>query len=258
MFRWSFAASPPVLCFGVAVWLASLVLSYAQWRRRGGGTVVLALESLRILIVTLLCLALLKPEAVRDIQRNGQPRVVILSDASGSMKTRDVALDDKSVTTRADWLASAQSTGFWKPLAARASVAVESFAQPPVRSLVDPPPTAPPRGVLKKAPTSTPHWSKSSIERKISEPSSSFPMAIGILGIRRSPPPVKFRAKNIPLYTVGVGSEAYLPDLVLEHARHACLRFARRGNLDPIQDSQSSLSRGQDDTYALFLFHGCR
>ncbi len=50
-------------------------------RRRGATRGVIALETLRMLAVSLLCFALLQPEFVREIARTEEPEIVVLRDA---------------------------------------------------------------------------------------------------------------------------------------------------------------------------------
>jgi hypothetical protein len=65
--HWSFSASPSVSAFAIAGWAACVWLAFLQWRRRGGGARFAAIEGTRLLAVTLVCLALFKPEIVQEI-----------------------------------------------------------------------------------------------------------------------------------------------------------------------------------------------
>ncbi len=87
------------------------------------------MEILRLLIITLICVLLFKPEIVTEIPHTQPPHVVILTDASGSMLTRDVKLDDNTVITRADWLSKNSGVDRWKPLEGKGKVTVENFAR---------------------------------------------------------------------------------------------------------------------------------
>ena len=129
MSRWSFAASLPVLLFGLAAWLASAWLCYANWKRGGRRRATAWLEGLRFTLISLLAFTLLRPEFVRQLQRTESPEVQILTDASGSMKTRDVMLSN-NVISRAEWLGRAQKTEFWKPLEKTAKVNFDEFSAP--------------------------------------------------------------------------------------------------------------------------------
>ena len=80
--------------------------------------------------VDLICAALFKPELVQEIPHTQPPQVVILSDASASMTTRDIATENKTVETRAEWLNANCPPDRWKPLAGKGKVTAASFAAP--------------------------------------------------------------------------------------------------------------------------------
>ena len=126
----TFAAPLMVVVAAVAVLIGAAWLSFENWRRSGRHRVTGFLESIRFLLICLLLFSLLRPEFVRRIERKTTPEIAILTDASGSMKTRDVAASN-AVITRADWLERQVNQQFWKPLETRAKVSVEPFAAPP-------------------------------------------------------------------------------------------------------------------------------
>src|SRR5438132_963303 len=130
MIRWSFSTSPTLMALGAALWLVAAVLCFLQWQQRGRGKIVFALESARMFVITALCIALMKPEMVREIAHTDPPQVVVLMDGSGSMKTRDVTLDEGAVATRGDWLEKKRDVKFWAALETKGKVAVEDFAKP--------------------------------------------------------------------------------------------------------------------------------
>ncbi len=79
--------------------------------------------------MTLLVFTLLRPEYVQRIERNGPPEIAILTDASDSMKTRDLIVSN-AVVSRAQWLDKQKHRQFWRPLEKKAKVSVEDFATP--------------------------------------------------------------------------------------------------------------------------------
>lgn len=112
---WSFASSPWLILLGAAVWLGAAWLCWQNATRRGGKAAVF-MESLRLVIMTLLVFTLFRPELVRRIERKESPQIAVLLDASGSMTTRDVR-GGSNVLTRAEWLAARRATNFgshWK------------------------------------------------------------------------------------------------------------------------------------------------
>ena len=97
----------------------------------GGGAWLAAMEGTRVLAVSLVCLALFKPEIVQEIPHTEQPKVVVLRDVSGSMGTRDVRTQEGAVQTRGQWMAMNAAPASWKPLASKGQLAVEDFGAPP-------------------------------------------------------------------------------------------------------------------------------
>jgi hypothetical protein len=206
MTHWSFTFTGSFIAVTLAAWLLSAVASWLQWKRRGGGVRVLLMEILRLVIITLICLMLFKPEIVREIPHTQPPHVVILSDASGSMQTRDVALDDKTVLTRAEWLKNNAGPEHWKPLADKGKVTLENFAAP------GPNPAADAGTDINDA--------VSKLLSREDNLKAVLLLTDGDWNMGDSPvvAATKYSARNIPIYSIGIGGETPLPDLVLEHS----------------------------------------
>ncbi|PTX92233.1 hypothetical protein DB346_25180 [Verrucomicrobia bacterium LW23] len=244
--RWSFSATPEMWVAAVAILALCGWLSWMQWVRRGRTKRIAVLEAIRLLAVALLCIALLKPELVEELKFTQQPEVLVLWDASGSMASRDIETAT-NVVTRADWLEIKRNAQFWKPLEEKASVVVENFSPPPADS---PSPAAPGAPNSAPAPDATPTPATSSTNSPPAVPGVTPPRAPGAplaptgtdlatalekavqrkgnlkavlvltdgdwnLGGSPVSPAGRLRARNVPVYTVGVGSEVRLPDLAL-------------------------------------------
>ncbi|HEX4084434.1 MAG TPA: hypothetical protein VHY22_05975 [Chthoniobacteraceae bacterium] len=205
--QWSFSASPPVTVFALAGWLVCVWLAVLQWRRRGGGGRLAMIEGTRVLAVTLVCLALFKPEIVQEIPHVEQPKVVILRDVSGSMATRDVRLPDGTVETRAQWLAANATPQRWQPIAAKGQLAVEDFGAPPPPDSNDEDGTDI-GGALSRVLAHTENLK------------AVLLLSDGDWNLGQSPlgAATQYGARDIPIYTIGAGSETPLPDLILDHA----------------------------------------
>jgi hypothetical protein len=207
MNRWSFAASLSVLLFGLIAWLASAWLCYCNWNRGGRRRAAAWLEGLRFTLITLLAFTLLRPEFVRQVQRTESPEVLILTDSSGSMKTRDVVLSN-SVISRAEWLERAQKTEFWKPLEKNAKVTVEDFATPPANTNAT-------TGTIEEG-TDLNRALETVLQRQRNLKAVML-LTDGDWNLGKSPigAATRFRDQSIPIFAVGVGREAPVPDVAL-------------------------------------------
>jgi uncharacterized membrane protein len=195
-----------VTAFAAVGWIVCVWLAILQWRRRGGGAGLAAIEGTRLLAVTLVCVALFKPEIVQEIPHTEQPKVVILRDLSGSMATRDVQTSG-GVQTRAQWMAANATSARWRPLSAKGQLAIEDFGAPP-------PPNSGQEegtdldGALSRTLTRTENLK------------AVLVLSDGDWNLGQSPllAATKFSARDIPIYAVGIGSETPLPDLILDHS----------------------------------------
>lgn len=208
MNRWSFAVSVPVLLFGLLVLGAAGWLCFANWRRNGRRKSVAVLEGLRFLLIALLTFTLLRPEFVQQIRRTETPEVLVLWDASGSMKTRDVILSN-SVISRAEWLDKQRSAQFWKPLEKTAKVIVENFAAPS---------TATNTPAAKADEGTDLNRALETVLQRQRNLKALLLLTDGDWNLGKSPvgTATRFREQNIPIFAVALGREAPVPDLALE------------------------------------------
>ena len=203
--HWDISAPPLVLIFAVVVWCVSAWLCWQNWRRRGGRGVAL-LEGFRFAIISLILFTLLKPEQVRRTERTEQPEVVVLTDATGSMKTRDVVLEGNQVVRREEWLADRHRTNFWKPLTKTAKVVVEEFGKPLTNATAN----AEEGSDLSAA--------LDAVLARQKNLKAVMLLSDGDWNLGASPlsAATKYRTQKVPVYTINVGSERSLPDLVVE------------------------------------------
>ncbi|MBM3875134.1 MAG: VWA domain-containing protein [Verrucomicrobia bacterium] len=208
MSHWSFATSLPLILLGAAVWGAAAWLSWTNWRRRRTRSSAL-LESLRLVIVTLLGFTLLRPEFVKIIQRTEQPEIAVLLDASGSMVSRDIK-QGSNIVTRAAWLGSQRAAKFWAPLERSAKVLVEEFSTPPRGSNVTAAAVADSGTDLNAA--------LDGVLLRSKNLKAVLVLTDGDWNAGKSPlgTATRFREQNVPVFAVGVGAERPLPDLILE------------------------------------------
>jgi len=197
----TFLWTPWSLAISVTIVLVTAGLCLMAWQRSGFAKSQGALEFLRLLIVILLAAMFNQPEWVEEFRPQEKSQVIIMVDDSPSMTTRDVESDVASTgrTTRKEAISALVDEAAWASLTARMDVTIQPFAndESSVRSDLFTP--------LKQAP-------------------EKFNNLIGVVLIsdgdwNEGLPPVDaataLRMKEIPIFTVPVGSPVRLPDVEL-------------------------------------------
>ncbi|MCX6978176.1 MAG: hypothetical protein NTX04_09645, partial [Verrucomicrobia bacterium] len=189
--------------------LASLWFFFRSLHREGHSPKRFALHSLRFLAALLVALTLLRPERVLIKKRSERPRVVVLYDASGSMETKDVVAPEKQMISRAAWIKSQLDAQAFLPLEKQYEVSIEPFAKPPKN---------PPNSNLE---TEVGSDLNAPLDRLLKQYGDLRAVVLLSDGDRNlGPSPVTaataLAQRDIPIFTVGVGSENYLPDLELQ------------------------------------------
>jgi hypothetical protein len=197
----TFLWTPWSLAISAVIILVTAGLCLMAWQRSGYAKSQGVLEFIRLAIVVLLAVMLNQPEWVEEFRPEEKPQVVILVDGSPSMETLDVdsAITGSQRVSRKEAIASLTAESAWASLTDRMDVTVQSFGNAEVgtRSDLFTP--------LKQAP-------------------EKFSNLIGAVLIsdgdwNEGPPPVQaattLRMKEIPIFTVPVGSPVRLPDVEL-------------------------------------------
>ncbi len=207
MTDWSFTVSGPWMLLGLAAWGIAVAFCVVHWRRRANHRATRWLEGLRLAIITLLLITLMRPERVQRIERTEVPEIVVLADASASMETRDLQ-QGTDVLTRRDWLEAQQKREFWRPLEKDARVSFEAFAAPPADAAAADPGTdlnAALEGALAQ---------RKNLKTVIL-------LTDGDWNAGKSPltAAARYREQGVPVFSVTVGRDTPLPDLVLEQVK---------------------------------------
>jgi hypothetical protein len=222
---WSLSPSNTIVAVVLILWLASAWLSWANWTRRRTRA-ALAMEGLRFLTMTLIGFTLLKPEFVRKTIQTDPPEIAILTDASDSMKTRDVVADGSSVLQRDEWLDQVRRTNFWRPLETTARVVLQDFAAAPGgTSFASPPALSNTAATLQQsnapAASADPGTDiNAALEQTLQRQRHLKALLLisdGDWNTGRSPisAATAYRARKVPIYTIATGAEKWLPDVVL-------------------------------------------
>jgi hypothetical protein len=199
-FQWT-GGSAVVGAFILACTAAACILA---WRRSGYAAATGLLEVLRMTIMTLVVITLLQPEWLVEYKPDERPTIVVLSDVSGSMETRDV-LDEGSsggsARTRTESIQPLTDDLLWQPLAERFQVVFEQFSS----SLPEPSDGTDLQTALADA---------------LKRHSNLTAVVLGSDGDWNiGGPPARaagqLRMKKVPVFAVAAGSESRLPDLEL-------------------------------------------
>jgi len=204
---WQFNMAPWALGVAGTFLLASIWFFFRSLKREGNTGGMIALHLVRVIIAALVAVTFLRPERVVLSKRPEQPRVAVLWDDSGSMATTDVVADGKTAVPRADWVKSQVDAKFWKPLEKRYQVSVEPFARPPADPKAD---------VETEIGTDL----NSPLERVLKDHPDLRAVLLltdGDWNLGKSPitGATALAQRDVPVFTVGVGTETYLPDLEL-------------------------------------------
>ncbi len=203
---WQINTAPWVLTTAGAFLTASVWFFARSLKREGRDGWHVALHLLRLLIAVAVAVTLLKPERVVLAKHSEQPRVVVLWDGSRSMKTKDVVTGEKETASREAWVKQQVDAKFWEPLAKRYNVTVEPFSLPPedAKSL--------------DAETQIGSDLNTPLDRALKQFADLRAVVLisdGDRNLGENPitAATALARKEVPIYTVGVGSETYLPDI---------------------------------------------
>jgi len=201
--HWQFDFSPFGVALAALLVLLSVALSVLQYRRGGRRRLEAVAELARLLAVGLLAFTVLKPELINRYRDTERPVLAVLLDASGSMTTRDVVVDDAvEPATRAEWAAPLRDGNAWAPLAEQFQVQIGDFPQPSEFEA--------PVGTDMHAPLDA--WARQGRAARAV-------VLVGDGDWTEGPSPVeaatRLRLRGVPVYTMTVGSSRFLPDIAL-------------------------------------------
>jgi uncharacterized membrane protein len=166
-----------------------------------------ALALVRFVTILLLSFTLSKPECVTTLTHNSRPHISILWDDTQSMQTQDVRGNTDPAAApfkRADWIQTQLEQRFWSKLEERYGVSVIPFS----KALNAPAP----------ADGTDIHAALSHSIESISNLRAVLLLSDGDSNAGKSPvtAATKLGVRGIPVYSIGVGMETFLPDLEMQ------------------------------------------
>ena len=206
-----FAAPSIFVWLGLLLLVAIGVYCWTAFRRAVRPVRTGLLELFRFLIAAFVVLLLLQPEYHRVLNPTEEPEIVILSDASGSMMTVDASENPESarqkIVPRAVLSQKVLESQFYLPLLedGQTTVNIESFGIPPENPEPD-------------------QQSGTDLEEALGNLLENRPNLRSVVLLsdgdwNKGKPPVtaaqKYRLRDIPIFSVPIGSETRLPDLEL-------------------------------------------
>jgi hypothetical protein len=202
----TFYWTPTSLSLSVITLIVATVCCFVSWNRSGFTPTMGVLESFRLLLIGLVVFTLNQPEITEQVQPDDQPVLVVLRDQSRSMETRDVLFrangnSPAQPITRAEAAQPLVADDVWEPLSDQLKVVVEPFSSE-----------------LADAAAGT------DLNSALSSASDRHPgLRVVVLlsdgdwntGSTPSSAATDLRMRNIPVFSVGMGSQDRLPDIEL-------------------------------------------
>lgn len=212
----TFYWTPATLVLSLIVLIAAAVCCLISWRRSGYSRTMGFLEGTRFALILVAVITLNQPEITQQYQPEDQPTLVVLYDASASMQTQDVLDPEHPASkpmTRGASIAHLITTGnvgsedppelpeIWKGLGEKIDVVFEPFS-----SKLDDPELG------------------TDLNDALQATAERFDNLRGIvllsdgdwnLGKTPAEAATALRMRDVPVFSVGIGSEERLPDIQL-------------------------------------------
>jgi hypothetical protein len=195
------------LIFAATIVVACAALGFVAWRRSHFKPTVGWMELFRLLLISLVAITFTQPEFLEEHRPPQNPTLVVLYDESGSMATEDVVQNEKSdpeskqpaLQSRSEWLSPIINKSWWLPVSNKLDLVLEPFSSPA------------PDG---KNGTNL-HLALTQVVEKYDNLRGIVLLSDGDWNLGEPPSLAasRLRAKQIPVFSVVVGSELRQPDL---------------------------------------------
>lgn len=179
-------------------------LAFMAWRRSGWRYSTGWLETLRVFIALLIALTLNQPEWREVFEPESKPALVILTDNSRSMETRDIldpANPNAEPKRRADVVAPLTNLIAWEELKKRMDISVEPFSS----------------GEATGAEGTDINTALTQVSEKNAQLAAVVLLSDGDWNTGDAPAQAatRLRMRGVPVFTVPIGAESRLPDVEL-------------------------------------------
>jgi hypothetical protein len=203
--------TPFTLWLGIAALLGVASLCLLSWKRSPHPRRTALLETLRFFIACIVVILLWQPEWRTVINPTTKPKIAILWDDSGSMKTLDARLpaelseaaEPEEIVSRGAWVGKALASDLWTPLRSDGAndLITRPFATPSGSGLNGSDLSEPLESLLQE---------ENNLRAVVLLSDGDFNIGQPPVGAAQ-----KYRLRGVPIFTIPVGSETRLPDLDL-------------------------------------------
>lgn len=190
------------MIFGVGLVIATAVFSWIALSRTGFTRSMVVLESIRMLLVILVAVTINQPEWLKEFFPEEDPVLVVMWDQSGSMDTKDVVDgSNRNAKKRADWIQEVLVDDIWAPYEEDVEVVMVPFSS----------------DLNNPSKGSDLNAALADVNEKYKNLRGVVLLTDGRWNIGDSPTvaATQLRMKDVPVFTVAVGSESALPDIAI-------------------------------------------
>ncbi len=221
--QWIFNASTGMIVTGGLLFLVYLFISIYHLKQTHFTPMRLLTEGLKLVGAVFLFLTLLQPEIHQRSAKHDEAKIAVLIDKTDSMTTEDVRIDGQSYT-RTSWVEDLQKTDAWAKMGEE--VGIELFE---IGHEENP--------VLKE----TDLASSIARAREVEQLAAVLVVSDGAHNAVKSPLPefLRLAESEVPAYSIEVGAETRLPDLILEPVEFPTYSIMNEAMVLPIRVSNT-------------------
>ena len=196
--------TPLSVIVGIAMVAITAILSWIAWKRSGFARGTGLMELLRLAIVTMVAITFNQPEWLEEFLPDEAPTLAVLWDTSRSMETQDVIDESKPAEapkSRKEWIEPLTKKERWKALSDKLDIVIQSYSS----------------GIEDADAGTDINAALESISKKHANLRGVVLIGDGDwnLGDAPSRAASRLRLKDVPVFGLGAGAQARLPDIEL-------------------------------------------